>query len=285
VLPSPVQVAAKAGITPAEYQARIEAGEASKQCMINSNLRLVVSIAKKYLHRGLPLEDLISEGVQGLAKGTERFDPARGFKFSTYAHWWIRQGVSRSIQDQARVIRLPVHLHDLISRIRKTEQELATEFKRKPTADEVAEVVGITPARLTVLNKAAKLPTSMSAPLKSSEEGGNTLEDIVEDMDADTVDATAVTRLLRADIDNVLHTLSPRECGVLRMRYGLDDGQEKTLEEVGAEFKVTRERIRQIESKALRKMRQPARQGVLMDYKNGIDTTVIPDRKGLHRDG
>jgi RNA polymerase primary sigma factor len=279
---TPLEVAAKAGISPSEYQARYAAGEESKQHMINSNLRLVVSIAKKYMHRGLPLEDLIAEGVTGLAKGAERFDPARGFKFSTYAHWWIRQAVSRSIQDQARVIRLPVHLHDVISRIRKTEAELLNELKRRPTPEEVAEVVGITPARLVLLNKAARLPTSMSTPMgKAGDTQADTLEDTIEDEMAETVDDLAVKRLLQADIDNVLHTLSPRECGVLRMRYGLDDGEEKTLEEIGLRYKVTRERIRQIESKALRKMRQPSRQGVLHDYQGGDAEIPLTGRKGM----
>lgn len=275
--PTAAECAKKLGVSVEVYEQRRITGLEAKQRMIDSNLRLVVSIAKKYLFRGMPMEDLIAEGVTGLSRSIERFDAGRGFKFSTYAHWWIRQACARSVQDQARVIRLPVHLHDIISRIRKAEAQLSAQLNRRATAGEVAAEVGITVQRLHLMNKVARLPTSMNAPLGRGNDNGDTLEDGVEDENTMTPDELAVKRMLEADIDNVLHTLSPRECGVLRMRYGLDDGIEKTLEEIGKRFRVTRERIRQIESKALRKMRQPSRQGVLLEYQT--DFVELTDRR------
>lgn len=277
------ECAVAAEIRPEELRQRYVVGRHSKQQMMDCNLRLVVSISRKYAMRGVPLEDLVAEGVTGLSNGIDRFDPSRGFKLSTYVHWWIRQAVTRSVQEQSRVLRLPVHLHDLIGRIRRTELQLMNDLNRRATQTEVAKHVGISVSRLQLLNKAARQPTSTSQPLGKEGSDGATVEDGIEDP-AESVDERIVQIRLEGDVDNVLHTLSPRECGVMRMRYGLDDGIEKTLDEIGLRYKVTRERIRQIECKALRKMKQPTRQSALKNYEQVMDhSDQTPLRAGPGR--
>ncbi|KAK9816494.1 hypothetical protein WJX72_000968 [[Myrmecia] bisecta] len=250
------------------FERRVRSGQESRQHMVDANQRLVVSIAKKYVNRGMPLEDLIAEGIFGLMRGVEKFDPKRGFKFSTYAHWWIRQAVTRAISDQSRVIRLPVHLYEVMSKVKRAEKELADSLNRKPTSQEVADQIGITETKLNHIQKAYIMPGSLDAPLKRGDGESNTLEDLIPDEEQEPHES-AIKKLLSRDLDNVLNTLTEREQGVLRLRYGLDNGKSQTLEEIGLHFQVTRERIRQIESKAILKLRSPARNSVLQEYVTG----------------
>ena len=261
--PTTKEWAALVGMPLAKFRRRLMLCRRAKEKMVQSNLRLVVSIAKKYMNRGLSFQDLIQEGSLGLIRAAEKFDHEKGYKFSTYATWWIRQAITRAIADQSRTIRLPVHLYETISRIKKTTKVLSQEFGRKPTEEEIAESMEMTIEKLRFIAKSAQLPISLETPIGKEED--SRLGDFIE-ADIENPEQDVAKNLLREDLEGVLATLSPRERDVLRLRYGLDDGRMKTLEEIGQIFDVTRERIRQIEAKALRKLRHPNRNGVLKEY-------------------
>ncbi len=247
-----------------ELQRLVRAGDGAREHLTNANLRLVVSIAKRYAGRGLTLLDLVQEGNLGLMRAVERFDYTKGFKFSTYATWWIRQAITRAIADQARTIRIPVHMVEIIQKVARTQREMLQEMGREPTVEEVAIRVDMSPEKVREIQRIAFDPVSLESPV--GDDDSSTLGDFIEDASATSPADAATRHMLNAAVEDVLNQLSDREREVVKRRFGLEDGQARTLEQVGKEFNVTRERIRQIETKTLAKLRHPQRSDKLKAY-------------------
>ncbi|KAL7578275.1 hypothetical protein ACA910_012690 [Epithemia clementina (nom. ined.)] len=268
-------------LTVADLKKQIRRSLRAKAALTESNIRLVVSIAKKYQNRGLSFQDLSQEGILGLTRACEKFDPEKGFRFSTYASWWIKQSVMRAIADQGRTIRLPVHIHDQLGALRRTERELAAVLGREPTMAELTERTGLTPKKIEFLNRVSQDSVSMEQEIRTSKNKGSsastggqsasssdrslTVSDLLSDPDDQPVEQASY-QMLKDDISRLICTLNSREQAVIRMRFGLDDGKAKTLEQIGRRFSVTRERIRQIEARALHKLRQPYRNHAVKGY-------------------
>ncbi len=252
---------------PAEHErllAAVKDGQAAQEHLIKANSRLVVSVAKKYVGRGVPFLDLIQEGNIGLIRAVKKFDYRRGYKFSTYATWWIRQAVTRAIADQGRTIRVPVHMYEQINRLTRTSRQLVQELGRDPTTEEIAERLGVPPRKVEQIIRVSQRPLSLEMPV--GEEEDSYLGDFIEDAEADSPTDSASQTMLRQVIDEIFESLTPREVRILQLRFGLVDGYSYTLEEVGKKFGVTRERIRQIEAQALGRLRHPSRSRKLRDY-------------------
>jgi RNA polymerase primary sigma factor len=247
-----------------ELQRQIEDGWAAREHLIRANARLVISVAKKYMGRGVPFLDLIQEGNIGLMRAAKKFDHNRGYKFSTYATWWIRQAVTRAIADQGRTIRIPVHMGDQVSRMLRTQHQLKQKLSRDPSIEELAEALDVPPKKVEEMIKLARYPLSLQMPIGDEED--DTLGDFIEDETIPTPDTTAANNLLHEHLESVLDMLPPREARILQLRYGLVDGQYLTLNEVGRKMGVTRERVRQIEAQALRRLRTPSIQRALRPY-------------------
>lgn len=269
---------------PMLFQARLKQGQEAKALMLKSNYRLVIKVVKAYQNRGLSMQDLITEGVQGLLRGVEKFEVDKGFRFSTYAHWWIRQAVTRALQEQGRTVRLPTHIYEQIVRITMAKSNLAKKFGRQPTVDELSEAVGISAEKIPEILAASNQAMSLDTAVAGDEDGGMEIKDTIAD-DRSQPDETFADDMIKQNLDVLLSTLSPREAGVLRMHWGLDGGPELTLEEIGAHYGITRERVRQLESRALRQLKEQqglgkAQLGVMSELKDlsFSDDVVVSSR-------